>query len=247
MSTLGTVHLVGAGPGNPDLVTLKAARLLRQCDALVYDYLVAPELLDWVKPECRKICVGKRSGFHSKPQEAIQALLVSLAREGLETVRLKGGDPFVFGRGGEEARALADAGIPFEIVPGVTASIGCAAAAGIPLTHRGASGAITLISGHEALGGSSTGQVDWGIHARSGATLAIYMGMGHLSEIAEALIRGGRSADTSAAVVVWGTTPRQQVLRAPLGGLAAAVEQAGLAAPAIIFVGPVVDLSVIPS
>jgi len=242
MASLGTVHLVGAGPGDPELVTRRAERLIRACDALVYDYLVAPELLEWARPDCRKLCVGKRAGFHSKPQEQIQELLVELAREGLETVRLKGGDPFVFGRGGEEARFLAEAGIPFTIVPAVTASIGCAAAAGIPLTDRAATGAVTLLSGHEQPGKPVAQQLDWTAHARSGATLAIYMGMKHLDEIARALIDGGRPADEPVAVVQWGTTPRQRTLRTTLERAAVDVRNAEMGPPAMVFIGPVVDL-----
>jgi uroporphyrinogen III methyltransferase / synthase len=246
MPSLGTVHLVGAGPGDPDLVTRKAERLLRSCDALVYDYLVAPELLTWVKPRCRKLCVGKRAGFHSMPQEVIQAQLVELAREGLMTVRLKGGDPFVFGRGGEEARALAEAGIPFEVVPAITASIGCAASIGIPLTHRAAAGAVTFLSGHETADKPLAERVDWAAHARGGATLALYMGMLHLEEIAAALIAGGRSAEEPVAVVQWGTTSRERSLFSTLGAVAAAAREAALGAPAIVFIGPVVDLAVKP-
>ncbi|MFP4540167.1 MAG: uroporphyrinogen-III C-methyltransferase [Opitutales bacterium] len=246
MAPLGTVHLVGAGPGDPELVTLKAARLIRSCDALVYDYLVAPELLEWVQPSCRRICVGKRAGFHSLPQEEIQALLISLAREGLEVVRLKGGDPFVFGRGGEELAALAEAGVPAEVVPGITASVGCAAAAGIPLSHRAATGAITFVSGHEMPDKPVTRAIDWRAHARSGATLALYMAMGRLAAITAELIAGGRDAATPAAVVEWGTTPRQRIVRAPLGELAVAVEAAGVGAPAVVFIGEVVDLGVEP-
>lgn len=247
MSPLGRVHLVGAGPGDPDLLTRRAERLIRSCDALVFDYLVAPEILEWVRPDCRKICVGKRAGFHSRPQEEIQRLLVELAREGLETVRLKGGDPFVFGRGGEEAQELAEAGIPFSIVPAVTASIGCAAAVGIPLTHRAAAGSITFISGHETPDKPVARRVDWAAHARSGATLALYMSIGHLAEIAQALIAGGRPASEPAAVVQWGTTARQREVRAPLGQIAAAVAREGLGSPAIVFIGPVVDLAVAPT
>ncbi len=239
MHISGTVYLVGAGPGDPELVTMKASRLIRACDALVYDYLAAPEMLAWPRADCRRICVGKRAGFHSMPQLKIQELLIDLASEGLTVVRLKGGDPFVFGRGGEEAEALVEAGVKFEIVPGISASLGCAAYAGIPLSHRDVTGAITLLSGHERIDGSGASSVDWAAHAQSGATLAIYMGMGRLDEIARHLIEAGRAAETPAAVVEWGTTERQRVVHADLGRIAATVREAGLAAPAVVFVGRV--------
>lgn len=239
MKTTGRVYLVGAGPGDPELVTLKAARLIRSCGALVYDYLVAPEILAWPGPACRRICVGKRRGFHSLPQEEIQRLLIELAREGLEVVRLKGGDPFVFGRGGEEAEALAAAGLGFEVVPGISASLGCAAYSGIPLTHRDITGAITLLSGHERIDGSGASSVDWEAHARSGATLALYMGMARLEEITARLIEGGRAPGTPAAAIEWGTTPRQRTVHARLDEIAAKVKERGLEAPAIVLIGEV--------
>lgn len=239
MTSSGRVFLVGAGPGDPELITVKAARLVRECDALVYDYLVAPEMLEWVRPGCRVICVGKRAGFHSLPQDEIQKLLISLAREGLSVVRLKGGDPFVFGRGGEEALALREAGIDFEVVPAVTAALGCAAYAGIPLTHRNHSAAVTFISGHERPDKDSSQSINWGHHARTEATLVLYMAMGRLAEIASSLIEGGRSPNEPVAVVQWGTTARQRTLRSTLDEVAEAVELAGIGAPAVVIVGEV--------
>ncbi len=239
MPSIGTVYLVGAGPGDPELVTVKASRLIRECDALVYDYLVAPEMLEWVRADCRRICVGKRSGFHSLPQEEIQELLLQLAREGLKVVRLKGGDPFIFGRGGEEAQALRSAAIPYEVVPAVTAALGCAAYAGVPLTHRASSAAVTFISGHEAPEKQEADQVDWAAHARSGATLVLYMAMGRLEEISGALIAGGRAGSEPVMVVEWGTTPRQRTLSSSLESVAGAVAEAGLGAPAVVIIGPV--------
>lgn len=239
MSAKGTVYLVGAGPGDPELLTVKASRLIRECDALVYDYLVASGLLAMTRPGCRSICVGKRAGFHSLPQEEIQELLVELAREGLSVVRLKGGDPFIFGRGGEEAQALREAGIAFEVVPAVTAALGCAAYSGVPLTHRASSAAVTFISGHERPDKQAGDLVDWSVHARSGATLVLYMAMGRLAEITGALIAGGRPLDEPVMVVQWGTTARQRTLRASLADVAERVEAAGLGAPAVVIVGPV--------
>lgn len=235
----GTVYLVGAGPGDPELITVKAARLIRECDVLVYDYLVAPEMLEWVKAGCEVVCVGKRAGFHSVPQDQIQALLVRLAESGRMVVRLKGGDPFIFGRGGEEAQELGEAGIRYEVVPAVTAALGCAAYAGIPLTHRESSAAVTFISGHERPDKAAEQLVDWEAHARSGATLALYMAMGRLEMIVAALRAGGRSGEEPAAVVQWGTTPRQRVVRATLETLVPAVEMAGIGSPAVVIIGPV--------
>jgi uroporphyrin-III C-methyltransferase len=188
----GKVYLVGAGPGDPELMTVKGQRLIRSCDALVYDYLVSEVLLDWARPGCEQHNVGKRAGFHSMAQELIEQLLVRLAGEGKMVVRLKGGDPFIFGRGGEEAEALRRAGVAYEVVPAVTAALGCAAYCGIPLTHRNWSSAVTFISGHEQVnkGGS---MVDWAQHARSGATLVLYMAMGRLEQILAELARHGRS------------------------------------------------------
>jgi|TARA_B110000438_G_scaffold101663_1_gene100540 uroporphyrinogen III methyltransferase/synthase len=239
MPVLGKVFLVGAGPGDPELVTLKAARLIRSCDAIVYDYLAAPELLEWTKPGCQQICVGKRPGFHSLPQEQIQERLVELARAGLEVVRLKGGDPFIFGRGGEEASALIKAGVSFEIVPGITAAIGCAAYAGIPLSHRAATGAITFISGHEMPDKASELAINWPEHARSGATLVLYMAMGRLPEIAGRLIAEGRDPETPAAVVQRGTTAKQRILTTCLKALAQDVEKEGFGPPSVVIIGSV--------
>lgn len=239
MSENGRVFLVGAGPGDPDLITVKASRLIRECDALVYDYLVAPEMLGWVKSSCEVICVGKRAGFHSLPQEEIQQLLVRLAHRGLQVVRLKGGDPFVFGRGGEEALALREAGVDFEVVPAVTAALGCAAYAGIPLTHRDHSAAVTFLSGHEQVDKEVSRMIDWQAHAKTDATLVLYMAMGRLGEIAEALIAGGRSPTEPVAVVQWGTTNRQRSIRSCLSEVATEVEASGIGAPAVVIVGAV--------
>lgn len=235
----GRVFLVGAGPGDPELVTRKAERLIRSCDALVYDYLISKDLLTWVRPQCRCHCVGKRAGFHSLPQEEIQALLVALAGEGLQVVRLKGGDPFVFGRGGEEVEALAREGVACEVVPAVTAALGCAAALQVPLTHRDHAAAVTFLSGHEQPGKPFEQGIDWAHHARSGATLVLYMAVGHLPEITAALIAGGKDPGTPGLLVEWGTMPQQREVFAPLGALAETVAAAGLGAPAVVIIGDV--------
>lgn len=234
----GKVYLVGAGPGDPELMTLKGKRLLEACDALVYDYLADERLRGWVRADCEQYCVGKRSGFHSVEQRAIEGLLLELSAQGKLVVRLKGGDPFVFGRGGEEAAALRSHGVAYEVVPAVTAALGCAAYSGIPLTYRGKSSAVTFISGHECADGMDCG-VDWTAHARSGATLVLYMSMGRLAEISERLRVGGLSGETPVHVVEWGTTERQRTLTGTLENIAERVESAGLGPPSVVIVGVV--------
>jgi len=237
----GKVYLVGAGPGDPDLITVKGKRLIESCDALVYDYLVNEEMKTWVKPGCELHYVGKRAGFHALPQALIESLLVELAGKGLQVVRLKGGDPFVFGRGGEEAQALHREGIEFEVVPAVTAALGCAAYCGIPLTHRDWSSAVTFISGHEHPD-KELEMVNWEAHARSGATLVLYMSMGRLSEICLRLIESGRDAATPACVVQWGTTSRQKSVQGKLKEIAWKVKEAGLGPPSVVIIGEVAIL-----
>ena len=236
--TTGTVFLVGAGPGDPELLTLKAKRLIESCDVLVYDYLANAVLKSWTKPGCELLYVGKKAGFHALPQSEIEDLLIRHASAGKSVVRLKGGDPFVFGRGGEEALRLKAVGLDFEIVPAVTAALGSAAYAGIPLTHRDYSSAMVFLTGHENTDKESL-YVDFEKYASIPATLCIYMGMGHLAEITEKLIRGGRSADTPVAVVQWATTPRQRSVCATLATIADAVAKAELGAPAVVIVGEV--------
>lgn len=236
----GIVYLVGAGPGDPGLVTFRAKDLISQADVLVYDYLVHPELVKWTRPDCEIVYVGKKSGFHSVPQEEIEALLVKHAGAGKRVVRLKGGDPFVFGRGGEEARTLAKHGIPFEVVPGVTAALAAGAYAGIPLTQRNTSSSVIFLTGHEDPAKHEL-QIDWRTYGGlKNATLAIYMGMGHLRFILSELIAGGLPPSTPAAVVQWASLGRQRSVKGTAADLADRVEQAKLAAPAIIFVGDVV-------
>lgn len=237
----GTVYLVGAGPGDPGLMTVKGKGLIESCDALVYDYLVEESMTGWVKAGCELHCVGKRAGFHSMSQDLIEALLVKLAGSGKSVVRLKGGDPFVFGRGGEEAEALRQRGIAYEVIPAVTAALGCAAYCGIPLTHRELSSAVTFISGHECPGKEET-MVDWRAHARSGATLVLYMSMGRLKEICGCLVQEGRDPETPAAVVEWGTTPRQRSVRGTLADIVWKVEESGLGPPSVVIIGKVAAL-----
>lgn len=240
MSSSGIVHLVGAGPGDLGLVTFRAKELISSADVLVYDYLVHPELIKWCRPECEVVYVGKKAGFHSVPQDEIEALLVKHASAGKRVVRLKGGDPFVFGRGGEEARTLAKNNIPFEVVPGVTAAIAAGAYSGIPLTHRNTSSSLVFVTGHEDPTKGEL-QVDWRAYgALKNTTLAIYMGMGHLRFIMDELQAGGLSADTPAAVVQWASLGRQRSVTGTVSTLGELVEKARLGSPAIIFVGDVV-------
>lgn len=235
----GTVYLVGAGPGDPELLTLRAHRLLRCCDALVHDALVPQALLDLVPQHCERHFVGKRRGHHSVPQPSTNAVLVDLAGRHRMVVRLKGGDPFVFGRGGEEAAHLAARGIPVEVVPGVTAGIAAPAYAGIPVTHRRAGSSVTFVTGHEEIDKARPG-VDWQGLARSSDALVIYMGLHNLAAISAELLAGGLAADTPAAVIQQGTVLGQRTLLAPLAELAEQVRQEGLASPAIVVVGAVV-------
>ena len=239
LSSPGTVYLVGAGPGDPELLTLKAHRLLRSCDALVHDSLVPKALLDLVPSHCEQHFVGKRRGHHSVPQPSTNALLAELAGRHRTVVRLKGGDPFLFGRGGEEAAHLARQGIPVEVVPGVTAGIAAPAYAGIPVTHRRAGSSVTFVTGHEEIDKGRPG-VDWRGLARSSDGLVIYMGLHNLRRIGEELVAGGLDPATPAAVIQQGTVRGQRLLLASLGELADQVEAQGFASPSIVVVGEVV-------
>jgi len=235
----GIVYLVGAGPGDPGLLSRRADDLLAAADVVVYDYLVSESLLNSCREDCERIYVGKQPGFHAKPQEEIEDILSARAGAGNTVVRLKGGDPFVFGRGGEEIRRLTEDGIPFEVVPGVTAALAAAAYAGIPLTHRECSSTVTFLTGHEDPEKSRM-RVNFRDFGRIGGTLCIYMGMGHLRFITDELMAGGLAPETPAAVVQWATLPKQRSVSATLGQIAEAVEGAGMGAPAIIFVGDTV-------
>ena len=241
----GIVYLVGAGPGDPGLLTVRAQELLASCDAIAADALANPDIVAAARaynPTVELHDVGKRGGSgESARQEAINDLLVELGRAGKKVVRLKGGDPLVFGRGSEEAQALAEAGVPFEIVPGVTAGVAAAAYAGIPVTHRGTATSVTFVTGHEDPTKEDT-QTDWSALARTGGTIVLYMGVKTLPRIADALVAGGMSPDTPAAAVQWGTYPRQRTVVATLTTLHDAVEREGLGAPVITVIGKVVAL-----
>ena len=226
-----SVFIVGAGPGDPELITVRGLDLVRTCDVLVYDRLVSAELVEEARPDA--ILVPR----DAHEQDEINALLVSLARQGHTVVRLKGGDPFVFGRGGEEALTLAEAGIAFEVVPGVSSLAAAPAAAGIPVTHRGVSAQVTVVSGHSC----ENEDLDYKRLATAPGTLVVFMGLGRLAAIARGLIAHGRAASTPAAVVAAATTPAQRVVTAPLGRIAAAAE--GVSSPALIVIGDVVRLA----
>jgi uroporphyrin-III C-methyltransferase len=237
----GKAYLVGAGPGRADLITVRGLNLLRKADVVIYDRLIACELLDEIRPGAERIFVGKESGRHTLPQIEINALLVSRVRLGKQVVRLKGGDPFVFGRGGEEAQALADANLPFEIVPGVSSAVAVPAYAGIPVTQRGLSSAFAVVTGHELDGKAAPG-ADWDALARM-PTLVILMGVERIEGIAARLIAAGRSATTPAAAISQGATDHQHVVTATLAELPAALAAARLASPAVIVVGEVAALA----
>jgi uroporphyrinogen III methyltransferase/synthase len=229
------VYLVGAGPGDPELITLKARRLLEGADSILYDHLASPELLELAPAAAERIYVGKKKSDHALSQEEICALLVNRGGRGLNVVRLKGGDPFLFGRGGEEAEALADAGIPFEVVPGVTSPLGIAAYTGVPLTHRDHTSVVTFITGHDVE------KIDW-TKVGTSETLVVFMGLSQFDEISQRIIGAGRSGATPAMAVRWGTRPDQDVLTGTLETLPRLIRERGMKPPATIIVGEVVRL-----
>lgn len=238
---VGKVYLVGAGPGDPGLFTLKGKGLLECAEVVIYDALVSPAILAMINPQAERIDAGKRRGRHSLTQDEISQLLIAKAQECAVVVRLKGGDPFVFGRGGEEMADLVAAGVLVEVVPGITSGIAAPAYAGIPLTHRDYSSSVTFVTGHEAAG-KYRPIVNWQALAQSSETIVIYMGVHNLSYIVQQLHAAGLSLDTPIALVRWGTRPEQEELIGTLATIVAQVEAAGFDAPAIAVIGKVVNL-----
>ncbi len=237
----GKVYLVGAGPGDPGLITVKGKACIENADVVIYDYLASPALLRHSNPKAEMIYVGKKGGEHTLSQEGINDLIVQKAKTGATVTRLKGGDPFIFGRGGEEAEVLIEAGIDFEIVPGVTSAIAAPAYAGIPLTHRRFTSTVAFITGHEDPGKENS-NIEWASLARGIGTLVFLMGVKNLADIVDQLIRKGKPPETPVALVRWGTTSRQKTVSGTLANISERVREAKLKAPAIIIVGEVVRL-----
>lgn len=235
------VYLIGAGPGDPGLLTLKGQSCIARSDVVIYDYLAAPELLAHAGADAELIYVGKKGGDHTLPQAGINDLIVEKARQGRIVARLKGGDPFIFGRGGEEVERLIEEGIDFEVVPGVTSAVAAPAYAGIPLTHRQFTSSVTFVTGHEDPT-KETSSINWQALAQGGGTLVFFMGVKNLTYIAERLLHSGMSPETPAALVRWGTTPRQQTVTGTLATIADIAAKAGMAPPSLIVIGEVVRL-----
>jgi len=236
----GAVVLVGAGPGDPDLLTVRAAREIAAADIIFADRLVGAGILDLARPDATIVSVGKSKGEHSVPQDQIHARLIEAARTGKRVVRLKGGDPFVFGRGGEEVEALREAGVEVDVAPGVTAATGCAAALQVPLTHRNLAQSVTFVTGHAALGKEP--RLDWDALSKGNQTVVVYMGVGTAGAISARLIAHGRDADTPVAVIENGTRPNQVAAYGALGDLPDVIQSAGIEGPALLVIGEVVAL-----
>ncbi|NET01697.1 MAG: uroporphyrinogen-III C-methyltransferase [Sphaerospermopsis sp. SIO1G1] len=238
---MGKVYLIGAGPGDPGLMTIKGKALLECADVVIYDALVSPEILAMINPQAETINAGKRMGRHSLLQEETTKLLIAKAQDHAIVVRLKGGDPFIFGRGGEEMAELLAVGILVEVVPGITAGIAAAAYAGIPLTHRLYSSSVTFVTGHEAVG-KYRPAVNWQAIAQGSETIVIYMGIHNLTYIVEQLVLAGLSPETPIGLVRWGTRPEQEELIGKLGTIVQQVEEMKFSAPAIAVIGAVVKM-----
>jgi uroporphyrinogen III methyltransferase / synthase len=237
----GKVYLVGAGPGDPGLITVKGLKLLQQADVVIYDRLVDESILNETRSEAEKIYVGKASSHHTLEQEMINRLLIQKAREGKVVVRLKGGDPFVLGRGGEEAEALAEHGIPFEVVPGVSSAVAVPAYAGIPVTHRGIASSFTVVTGHKAYEKGES-NIEWDKLSAGADTLVILMGIGNLVNLVDQLIKNDKPSSTPVAVITHGTTGRQRCVTGTLQDIVAKVKSENLQPPSIVVVGDVVRL-----
>ena len=239
-SANGIVHIVGAGPGDPELLTLKALRLIQEADIVYYDRLVSGEILDLIRRDADRVSVGKSKGNHSVPQGEIQELMIASAREGQRVVRLKGGDPFVFGRGGEELEAVQAAGIDAFVVPGISSALGCAASAGVPLTHRDHAQAVTFVTGHAKSGGVP--DLDWASLARRNQTVTVFMGVGTAPVIAENLIAAGRAPQTPVAVIENGTRENEIRVFGMLEDLPGLIVRNGIKGPALLIIGEVAGL-----
>ncbi|MFZ2156623.1 MAG: uroporphyrinogen-III C-methyltransferase [Bradyrhizobium sp.] len=239
--SVGKVYLVGAGPGDPELLTLKAARVIKEAEVVVYDRLVPDSILATIGDGAARINVGKQASFHPVPQEEINEMLVRLGRAGRTVVRLKGGDPFIFGRGSEEAAELERAGIPYEVIPGITAAQGCAASLRIPLTHRGLATGVRYVTGHRKA--NEPLDLDWARLADPETTLVVYMGLANIEEIAGNLIANGLSPDTPVLAVCQGTTPGEQRVCTWLAALPAAAKEAGFAGPVLFIIGRVAAIA----
>ncbi|EMA6342049.1 uroporphyrinogen-III C-methyltransferase [Bacillus cytotoxicus] len=235
---MGKVYIVGAGPGDPELISVKGVKCIEQADVILYDRLVNKELLSYAKPDADLIYCGKLPNYHTMKQETIHAFLVKYAKKGKVVTRLKGGDPFVFGRGGEEAEALAKHSIPFEIVPGITAGIAASAYAGIPVTHREVSASFAVVTGHRKEGAAE--EIKWENLAEGVDTLAVYMGVSNLPYICEQLLKYGKEAETPAAIIEWGTTSSQRTVVGTLGTIVSIAESENIQNPSMIVIGEVV-------